>query len=109
MISLEQYRRVLSVDRTTGLVKVEAGIKLQDFVEEMAKQGLAMSNLGSIMWQSIAGAISTGTHGTGINFGILATFVRELEIISAKGEVIRCSAVRLVNLPKSIYFLNHKM
>jgi L-gulonolactone oxidase len=53
-----------------------------------------MSNLGSITWQSITGALSTGTHGTGINLGILATFVRELELINAQGQVLRCSAVQ---------------
>jgi FAD/FMN-containing dehydrogenase len=73
---------------------VEGGIKLQDLIDDAAKHGLAMSNLGSITWQSIAGALSTGTHGTGIKLGILATFVRELELINAQGQVLRCSAVR---------------
>lgn len=94
MVSLEKYRRVLSVNRATGIMKVEAGITLQELNEEAAKNGLAMSNLGSIVRQAIAGALSTGTHGTGINFGILATFVRELEVINAMGEVLRCSGVR---------------
>lgn len=73
---------------------MEGGIKLQDLIDDAARHGLAMSNLGSITWQSIAGALSTGTHGTGIKLGILATFVRELELINAQGQVLRCSAVR---------------
>jgi len=94
MISLENYRRVLHVDTKRGLMKVEAGITIQTIVEEAAQHRLALSNLASVTWQSISGAISTGTHGTGINSGILATYVREMDIINAKGEVLHCSTTQ---------------
>ncbi|HVF12512.1 MAG TPA: D-arabinono-1,4-lactone oxidase [Actinomycetota bacterium] len=92
MISLAQHNRVLDVDISTGLVTVEAGISLRSLNEELARNGLALQNLGDIAYQSIAGAISTATHGTGARFGGLATQVRGLELITADGANLRCSA-----------------
>ena len=58
------------------------------------KRGLAQENLGDIDVQSIAGAISTGTHGTGVRFGTLATQVAGLTLVTAAGEVLECSDER---------------
>ncbi|MET0663551.1 MAG: FAD-binding protein, partial [Ilumatobacteraceae bacterium] len=63
LISLDAMRRVLRVAGTD--VTVQAGIRLRDLNEQLARQGLAMPNLGDIDRQSIAGATSTATHGTG--------------------------------------------
>jgi L-gulonolactone oxidase len=90
-VSLDDYNRVLSVDASAGTVTVQAGIRLRDLNEALAREGLAMSNLGDIAYQSIAGAISTGTHGTGKDFGNLATFVTELTMVCADGSTLRCS------------------
>jgi len=91
MISLERFCRILRVDRNACLVQVESGITLSVLSERLYEVGLALRNLGSIANQSVAGAISTGTHGTGIGYGILATDVVELEIILAGGSEVRCS------------------
>ena len=56
---------MLDVDGATGLVRVEAGITLNALSEQLSAHGLAMPNLGDIDVQSIAGAMATGTHGTG--------------------------------------------
>lgn len=56
-------------------VTVEAGIRVYKLNEVLQKNGLALSNLGSISEQSIAGAISTATHGSGINFGNISSQV----------------------------------
>ena len=58
----------------------------------LAGHGLAMPNLGDIDAQTIAGAISTGTHGTGAAYGCLSTFVEALTLVTGTGEVLRCSA-----------------
>jgi FAD binding domain len=58
----------------------------------LAAEGLALENLGDIDKQTITGAISTGTHGTGARFGGLATQVRRLMIMTADGAQLRCSA-----------------
>ena len=90
-VSLDDYGEVLEVNGANNRVKVQAGIRLRDLNEALAREGLAMSNLGDIAYQSIAGAISTGTHGTGRAFGNLATFVTELELVLADGSVLRCA------------------
>jgi FAD-linked oxidoreductase len=92
LIRPDNFQRVLSVDRTKRLVTVQAGIRLSTLNAELAKRGLAMPNLGDIEYQSIAGAISTATHGTGIKLGGLATFVVGMRIISGDGSVIECDA-----------------
>ena len=65
MVRVEALSGVLDADPQTGLVKVGGGTVLAELNEELARLGLAMENLGDIDSQTIAGAISTGTHGTG--------------------------------------------
>ncbi|HEX9548952.1 MAG TPA: D-arabinono-1,4-lactone oxidase [Acidimicrobiales bacterium] len=91
-ISLDNYGRLLRVDRELGRVTVQAGIQLHTLNEALAARGLGMENLGDIAYQSIAGAISTSTHGTGARFGGLATQVVGLDLVTADGSVISCSA-----------------
>lgn len=91
LISLDRYNRLLRVDRKKNTVTVEGGIRLKDLNRALAMHGLALSNLGSISEQSVAGAISTATHGTGIRFGNLSQAVTELTLITARGEVLKAS------------------
>lgn len=91
MINLDKMNRIISIDSKEKLVKVEAGIRITELNEILSKNGLALSVLGSISEQSVAGAISTGTHGTGLKFGICATYIKEIEFISSTGEVILAS------------------
>lgn len=89
---LDALDAVLSVDRDTRLVTVGAGIRLRELNDVLAAHGLAMPNLGDIDVQTVSGAISTGTHGTGAALGCLATFVAGLTVVTGTGEVIHCSA-----------------
>jgi L-gulono-1,4-lactone dehydrogenase len=91
-VSLDNYDRVLFIDRERARATVQAGIRLVALNEALAARGLALENLGDIAYQSIAGAISTSTHGTGANFGGLATQVVGLDLICADGSVVSCSA-----------------
>ena len=91
-INLDRMDRVLEVDRARCRVRVEAGMRLQDLNARLAREGLAMRNLGSISEQSVAGAISTGTHGTGAGFGCLSTLVRGLTLMTAAGERLEITA-----------------
>ena len=65
MIDAGALSGVLDADRESGLVRVGGGTVLRQLNEELARLGLAMENLGDIDSQTISGAISTGTHGTG--------------------------------------------
>ena len=87
----------LRLDRLTGIVAVEpggrvrvrAGTRLRDLGTLLAAHGLALENLGDIDVQTLAGALATGTHGTGARFGGLATQVAGLELVRADGAVVR--------------------
>jgi FAD/FMN-containing dehydrogenase len=82
MISLVDYTGLVGVDRDKMTATFKAGTSLSDISQVLEKEGLAMINLGSVAGQSIAGAISTGTHGTGITVGNLASLVVGLRIVS---------------------------
>jgi L-gulonolactone oxidase len=91
MLRLEGMDRILDVDRTTGLVKVEAGIGLRRLSEEVDEQGLALENMGDIDVQTLGGALATATHGTGGRLGNLSTQVEATELVLADGSVLECS------------------
>jgi L-gulono-1,4-lactone dehydrogenase len=91
MIRIEALDRVLDADRESGLVKVEAGITLRDLNLALWDLGLALENLGDIDRQTLAGAISTATHGTGARFRNLSAQVQALELVLADGTVIEVS------------------
>ena len=91
-IDLSAWTGVVSVDAASGLVTVRSGTSLRALNAELDRLGLAMTNLGDIDAQTIAGAISTGTHGTGARFGGISTQVAALELVLADGSVVTCSA-----------------
>jgi L-gulonolactone oxidase len=86
LVSLDRMNRLVSVDKENLRVTVQAGIKLRDLNARLEQHGLALANLGSIDDQSLAGAISTGTHGTGMAFQCLAAQVESLELIDGGGQ-----------------------
>jgi FAD-linked oxidoreductase len=94
LLSLERMHRVLDVDRNSGLVRVQAGITIRELNERLAGLGLALENLGDIDVQSIAGAISTATHGTGARLRNIPSQVAALTLVLADGSTLECSAER---------------
>ena len=91
-LRLDRLAGIVRADRETGLVTVLAGTRLHALNETLWELGLSMTNLGDIDVQTISGAISTGTHGTGLNYGGIATQVRELELVLADGSLLVCNA-----------------
>jgi FAD-linked oxidoreductase len=81
---------VLAVDG--NLVTLGAGTNLYQLPALLEPLGLALANMGDIDRQTIAGATSTGTHGTGSAFGGLATQIRAATLVTADGGVLRVSA-----------------
>lgn len=79
------------LDRSSMTVTVESGTPLKRLNAALAREGLSLTNMGDIMEQTVAGAISTGTHGTGRDSGSLAAQIRELELVTADGRVLTCS------------------
>jgi L-gulono-1,4-lactone dehydrogenase len=88
MVSLDNMRDLIDVDRASGLVEVQAGVKLHELGGLLAEHGMAMENLGDIAVQSLAGAISTATHGTGLRYPNLSMQVGALRIVTASGEIL---------------------
>lgn len=87
LVSLSQYTGVTDVDYENRRATVRAGTTLAELNETLAVHGLAMANLGDVDRQTIAGALATGTHGTGIDLGILSTQIASLRLVTADGEV----------------------
>src|SRR3954462_13613691 len=92
MLRLGRMNRVLNANREARLAEVEAGISLHELGPALLERGLAMENLGDVDKQSLAGALATGTHGTGARFGNLSSQVAALRLVTATGEVVECSA-----------------
>lgn len=79
------------VDRAAGTVTVEAGTPLKRLNLALAREGLSLTNMGDIMEQTVSGATSTGTHGTGRDSASIAAQIRGLELVTADGSVLTCS------------------
>ncbi|MGW4158259.1 D-arabinono-1,4-lactone oxidase [Streptomyces sp. NPDC004788] len=90
-LRLDRFDGVTSLDAETGLVTVEAGMPLWKLNPLLAAHGLALENMGDIDRQTVTGAVSTGTHGTGARLGGIATQIRALELVLADGSVVTCS------------------
>jgi L-gulono-1,4-lactone dehydrogenase len=91
-LDLSGWTGITAADTRTGLVTVRSGTTLRALNAALGNIGLAMANLGSIDAQTLAGALSTGTHGTGARLGGLASQVEALELILADGSLVTCSA-----------------
>jgi len=98
LVALDAMNAVEWVDAASGRVTVQAGIRLRDLCDQLAAAGLAMPNLGDINAQSIAGAISTATHGTGADLGNLATTIVGMELVDGSGNVVTCDAANRPDL-----------
>ncbi|MBP2412937.1 FAD-linked oxidoreductase [Arthrobacter stackebrandtii] len=90
-LRLDGISGLLHVDREKKQATLAGGTRLHEIPALLAPYGLAMENLGDIDRQSISGAVSTGTHGTGRAFGGIATQIRALTLVTGTGEVLRCS------------------
>jgi FAD-linked oxidoreductase len=82
---------IRNIDRKAMTVTVEAGTPLKRLNVALAREGLSLTNMGDIMEQTVSGATSTGTHGTGRESASLAAQIRELELVTADGSVLTCS------------------
>jgi FAD-linked oxidoreductase len=91
LVDLSSYGHVLAADPEAGTITVEAGITLSRLNDELAARGMALPVLGDIAYQSIAGAVSTGTHGPGARYRTIADAVVGMRLVTGDGEVLVCS------------------
>ncbi|QDG53529.1 FAD-binding protein [Persicimonas caeni] len=88
LVSLDRMAEVLELDADAGTVTVEAGVRLHALVDYLLERGMALPNLGSVAEQSVAGVISTGTHGTGVGIGNLSSMVESLRLVTGTGDIV---------------------
>lgn len=88
LMSLDRLQGVRSVDRQSRRAVIGAGTRITALGEPLLAHGLALANQGDIDVQALAGAISTGTHGTGPSLGSLSTMVRGLRVIDGRGDLL---------------------
>jgi L-gulono-1,4-lactone dehydrogenase len=86
MVDPSRMNRVVAVD--DGEATVEAGITLRELGPALASRGLALENQGDVDAQTVAGAISTATHGTGGRFANISSQVTGVRLVTAGGEVL---------------------
>lgn len=101
IISLDNLQGVVEIDSTKHEATVWAGSKIYQLGEPLLAAGFAMENMGDIDRQSIAGAIGTGTHGTGKGIGSISTQVVGLRLITAEGEILQLPAEKDKSLFKA--------
>ncbi|QNO38917.1 FAD-binding protein [Protaetiibacter sp. SSC-01] len=89
LVDLDRLQGVVTANSETGRVTLAAGTRLYQLPELLAPWGLALQNMGDIDRQSIAGATSTGTHGTGLAFGGLATTITGAVLVTGDGSILR--------------------
>lgn len=92
IVSLDALSGLIEVERSLGQATIAAGTKLHDLGPLLWAEGLSLPQQGDIDRQSLAGAISTGTHGTGPTLPSLSNYVRALRLVTADGEVRRLTA-----------------
>jgi xylitol oxidase len=90
-LSLKSMDKVVALDPEARTVTVEAGMSYGQLCPYLDRKGFALHNLASLPHISIAGACGTGTHGSGVNNGNLATAASGLEMVTAAGDVVRLS------------------
>ncbi|MBO6716900.1 MAG: FAD-binding protein [Rhizobiaceae bacterium] len=91
LISTQRLDRIIGIDKAAGTVTIEGGVTYGQLCPALAAEGLALANLASLPHISVAGAVSTSTHGSGDRNGTLATSVRALETATADGGIVRFS------------------
>jgi FAD-linked oxidoreductase len=98
IVSLDRLNGVYEVNEDTLEATVGAGSKLGDLGPALEAHGQALINMPDINRQTLAGSVSTSTHGTGEKFGSLSTFITGLELVGANGETTWCDATQNADL-----------
>jgi alditol oxidase len=88
LLSLSALPAGVDVDTTARTVRVGGGVRYAELAREVHAHGLALHNMASLPHISVAGSVATGTHGSGVRNGSLASAVREVELLTADGRTV---------------------
>lgn len=89
LVSLAALDGTPQIDSARAVVRVPGGLRYGDLAPWLHERGWALPNLASLPHISVAGAVATGTHGSGERIGSLATQVAAIELLTASGEIVR--------------------
>jgi len=92
-VSLRNMNKVVTLDANAKTVTIEGGMRYGELCPWLNDKGFALHNLASLPHISVAGAITTATHGSGVKNGNLATAVAGLEIVNSDGNLVKLSRV----------------
>lgn len=98
VVSLDRLEGALTVAADRRTARIPAGWSIRRLTAALWEQGLALANQGDVDPQSLAGAMATGTHGTGVDLGSLSTMARGFRLIGADGEARWCDAANQPDL-----------
>jgi len=90
-ISLRDMNKIIGLDEKAKTITVEGGIKYGELAPWLNEKGYALHNLASLPHISVAGAITTATHGSGVKNGNLSSAVEALELVKADGSIVHLS------------------
>ncbi len=88
IVSMENFGRILSLDKHNLTVTIEAGVRYGELGQFLESHGFALPNLASLPHISVVGACATATHGSGVGNGNLATSVCRMEILKSDGSIV---------------------
>lgn len=91
LLSLSDLEGEITIDPATNRAAAPAGCSLAKLTDMLWKQGYSLINQGDVNPQALAGAIGTGTHGTGAKLGALSTAARSFELMTHDGSLVKCS------------------
>lgn len=89
LLSIAALPPLVDVDGAARRVRVSGGTRYAELARAVHTHGLALPNMASLPHISVAGSVATGTHGSGVGNGSLASAVREVELVTADGSVVR--------------------
>jgi alditol oxidase len=93
-VSTQELNKIISLDSASNTVTVESGMKYGELAPLLQEKGYALHNLASLPHISIAGAVATATHGSGIKNGNLSTAVSAIEFVNASGDIVNLSKAK---------------
>ena len=88
MLSLKKYAGVEEIDLEKKEVRVRGGTKLIDLERVLEKSGLCLEIGGAVNWQTVAGAISTATHGSSAYLSSISSLLLSLRVIDGRGQIL---------------------
>lgn len=98
LLDISELSGIVAIDPVTGRATIQAGTALSAIGAPLWEAGLSLANQGDIDRQTLAGAVATGTKGSGVNYGTLSSTITGVQLVDGRGEVIQITDTDVVEL-----------